>query len=36
MREVKKAEDTRKTEGATTFHPLPDLWVAFMTDGEPL
>lgn len=26
----------RRTEGATTSHPLSDLWVAVMTDGEPL
>lgn len=25
-----------KREGATTSHPLSDLWVAAMTDGEPL
>lgn len=35
--EDKKGEKMgRRVEGATTSHPLSDLWVAEMTDGEAL
>lgn len=34
---VKKGEAMgRRMASATTSHPLSDLWVAVMTDGEPL